>query len=197
MENLAHQILLFAKQLPEGAALATKSLLHLGTRGAVDQALSRLVAEKKLIRAARGVYFVPVTSRFGSRPPSVAQAVAAIAAHRGEVIVAGGAAAANSLGLTTQVPIRQVYWTSGKTRDVRLGEQVVELKHAPRWQLTMPDKEAGHAVRALAWVGPDGAETALRKLKDRLPNEVFSELVKVIPQLPPWLAGSVGKVAYG
>ncbi len=63
------------------------------------------------------------------------QAVEALAAQRGEVIVSSGAAAANSLGLTTQVPVRTVYLTSGRTRKMSLGKQIVELRHAPRWQL--------------------------------------------------------------
>jgi len=91
-------------------------LLHLGNRAAVDQALSRLAEREQLIRAGRGVYLLPVTSRFGTRAPSVEQAVEALASQRGEVIVSSGAAAANSLGLTTQVPVRSVYLTSGRTR---------------------------------------------------------------------------------
>ena len=45
-----------------------------------------------------------------------------------------GAAAANALGLTTQVPVRSVYLTSGRSRTMILGKQVIELQHAPRWQ---------------------------------------------------------------
>ncbi|WP_258120450.1 DUF6088 family protein [Mesorhizobium onobrychidis] len=135
MQRLSEQILAHAGGLPEGTPVSAKSLLHLGNRAAVDQALSRLVERGQLIRADRGVYLRPVTSRFGTRSPSVEQAVEALASQRGEVIVSSGAAAANTLGLTTQVPIRSVYLTSGRTRKMNLGKQVVELRHAPRWQL--------------------------------------------------------------
>jgi hypothetical protein len=136
-------------------------------------------------------------SRFGARAPSVEQAVEALAAQRGEVIVSSGAIAANSLGLTTQVPVRSVYLTSGRTRKMSLGKQTVELRHAPRWQLAMAHRPAGQALRALAWLGPERAETALQTLKRKLPPSEFSELVAAAPQLPNWLARSVGKVAYG
>ncbi len=194
---MSEQILEYAKGRAEGAPLAAKSLLHLGTRAAVDQALSRLAERGQLIRAGRGVYLLPVTSRFGIRSPSVEQAVEAIAAQRGEVIVPSGAAAANSLGLTTQVPVRPVYLTSGRTRKMNLGKQTVELHHAPRWQLAMAHRPAGQAVRALAWLGPEKAEAALQTLKRKLPPSAFIELVTAAPQLPTWLARSVGKVAYG
>lgn len=134
--------------------MCAKSLLHLGTRAAVDQALSRLTKRGQLIRAGRGVYLRPIASRFGPRTPSVEQAVEALASQKGEVIVSSGAAAANALGLTTQVPVRSVYLTSGRSRKMHLGKQVVELRHAPRWQLALANRPAGAAVRALAWLGP-------------------------------------------
>jgi len=195
MQHLSEQILEHIKRLPEGMPIAAKGLLHLGNRAAIDQALSRLTERGQLIRAGRGVYLSPVKSRFGTRPPSVEQAVEAIALQRGEVIVSSGAAAANYLGLSTQVPVRTVYLTSGRTRRMHLGKQVVELRHAPRWQLAMAQSPAGQAVRALAWLGPEKAEAALKTLKGKLSPEAFSELVTAAPQLPTWLAYNVVRVA--
>jgi len=110
--------------------MSAKSLLHLGNRAAVDQALSRLAERGQLIRV-------------GMRSPSVEQAVEGLASQRGEVIVSSGAAAANSLGLTTQVHVRSVYLTSARTRKMNLGNQVVELRHAPRWQLALANWPVG------------------------------------------------------
>lgn len=197
MQRLTEQILAHAKGLAEGTPVAAKGLLHLGNRAAIDQALSRLAERGQLIRAGRGVYLLPVTTRFGTRAPSVEKAVGAIARQRGEIIVPSGAAAANTLGLTTQVPVRSVYLTSGRTRTMSLGKQVVELRHAPRWQLAMAHRPAGEAVRALAWLGPEKAETALKTLKRKLPPAAFNELVAAAPQLPTWLARSVGKAVQG
>lgn len=195
--RLTEQILAHAKGLPEGAPVSAKSLLHLGNRAAVDQALSRLAERMQLVRVGRGVYLLPITSRFGTRAPSVEQAVKALASQRGEIIVPSGAAAANTLGLTTQVPIRSIYLTSGRSRKVSLGKQVVELRHAPRWQLAMAHRPAGEAVRALAWLGPEKAVAALQTLKRKLPPGTFSELVAVAPQLPTWLARSLGNATHG
>lgn len=197
MKRLTDQILSHAESLPEGEPVAAKSLLHLGKRAAVDQALSRLAERGQMIRAGRGVYLRPIESRFGTRTPSIEQAVEALAKQRGEVIVSTGAAAANTLGLTTQVPVRSIFLTSGRSRNMNLGKQVVELRHAPRWQLTLANRQAGEAVRALAWLGPEKAEAALETLKRKLPPSTFGELVAAAPQLPTWLAQSVGKVAYG
>ena len=197
MTRLTEQILAHMTGLPEGAPVSAKGLLHLGNRAAVDQALSRLTERGQLIRAGRGVYMRPIASRFGTRAPSVEQAVEALATQKGEVIVSSGAAAANALGLTTQVPVRFVYLTSGRNRKIRLGEQVVELRHAPRWQLVLANRPAGEAVRALAWLGPEKAEAALTTLKRKMPPGAFDELVAAAPQLPTWLAQSIARVVYG
>jgi hypothetical protein len=191
MERLSEQIIQRAAALPEGTPLAAKGLLHLGSRAAVDQTLSRLTERGQLIRAGRGVYLRPVQTRFGPRSPSIEQAVEALAQQRGEVIVPNGAAAANALGLTRQVPVRFVYLTSGRSRTLTMGKQSVELRHAPKWQLSLAGKTAGQAVRALAWLGPEQAESALRTLKHSLPAPVFVELVDAARQYPTWLASAV------
>ena len=53
MQTLAKQVLEHAAGLPEGTPLAAKELLHLGSRAAVDQVLSRLVQRGALLRACR------------------------------------------------------------------------------------------------------------------------------------------------
>jgi hypothetical protein len=66
MQTLVRQILKHATGLPEGTPLVAKELLHLGSRAAVDQALSRLVQRGAFLRAGRGIYVLPVDSRFGN-----------------------------------------------------------------------------------------------------------------------------------
>jgi hypothetical protein len=163
VSNLAHQVLTHAASLPEGASLSAKALLHLGSRAAVDQALSRLARSGELLRAGRGVYVLPVKGKFGARAPEVAKVVQEWATQRGETVVGNGATAANALGLTTQVPVRQVFLTSGRSRKLKLGAQTVELKHAPPWQLLYPGQAAGEVIRSLAWVGPLGLRSGPRQ----------------------------------
>ena len=97
------------------------------------------------------------------------------------MIVSNGAAAANALGPTRQAPVRSVYLTSGRSRTMSFGKQSVELRHAPRWQLTLAGRPAGHAARALPWLGPGKAEDALHTLKRKLPPSAFGELVAAAP----------------
>ncbi|WP_106639769.1 AbiEi antitoxin N-terminal domain-containing protein [Allosphingosinicella vermicomposti] len=198
MKHVSEKIMKYAAGLPEGAPIVAKALLHLGSRAAVDQALSRLVQRGALLRAGRGLYVRPVESRFGTRAPAAEKVVAALAQQCGETVTPSGAAAANALGLTEQVPVRSVYLTSGPSRRLKVGRQTVELKHAPRWQLALAGRPAGEAVRALAWLGQAKAGPALTKLKRTLPPSAFREMVSVSPLLPPWIAKPVSEIAaYG
>jgi hypothetical protein len=189
--SVAEQILAYAATQPEGTPLTAKGLLHLGTRAASDQALSRLSRAGKLIRSGRGLYVRPVESRFGTRAPSPESVIAEVAKLRGETVATHGAAAANHLGLTTQVPMRSVYLTSGRSRRLKLGAQSIEFKHAPRWQLTNAGRPSGEVVRALAWAGPSHAHEALARIKRELPAEVRRELFASRSALPEWLAQTI------
>ena len=191
MQTLAKQVLKHATGAPEGTPLVAKELLHLGSRAAVDQVLSRLVQRGALLRAGRGIYVLPVESRFGTRAPSAVKMVEGLATQRGETIVAHGAAAANALGLTTQVPMRAVYLTSGPSRQLKLGAQMVEFRHAPIWQLIFPGRAAGEVVRALAWLGPEKAGAAIKKLRTKLPASELKEVASARSRLPTWMAQEI------
>lgn len=195
MTKLPESILLQAQSLPEGGVLSPKEFLHLGSRAAVDQALSRLTKQGKLLRVARGTYVTPVSSRFGTRAPSPEKVVHALAAQNGDVVTPHGASAANTLGLTQQVPIREVYLTSGRTRKLKLGRSEIMVKHAPRWMLALGSGPAGAAVRALAWMGPAHVGESLAALRRTLPPSEWQALASARAALPSWMARAIGEEA--
>ena len=191
MPSLPFLIMSYATESPEGTLLCPSALLHLGSRAAVDQALSRLARKDELLRVCQGVYVRPIQTRFGVRPPAVGKVLASLSALWGETIVPCGEMAANAFGLTTQMPMRSVYLTSGPNRSLRLGGLAVELRHAPRWQLTAPHRPAGEAVRALAWLGPEEVEAGLKAIRPRLSAEDMRELAASRAVMPAWMAEPV------
>jgi hypothetical protein len=191
MNSLGNRLMAEAALLPAGTPLSAKRFLHLGERAAVDQALSRLARSGHLLRAARGLYLRPVETRFGLSAPGLEATLKALELETGEALVPAGAAAANRLGLTTQVPVRAVYLTSGPSRQLALGAQVIELRHAPRWQLVLPGRPAGDAVRALAWLGRQQGTKVAPRLAQTLGPEAVQELSAVRGRLPTWLAAEV------
>ena len=194
MSSLPNLILNHASESPEGALLCPNALLHLGTRAAVDQALSRLARRGRLLRVCQGMYVMPVDTRFGTRPPAVKRVIASLSSLLRETIVPSGGAAANALGLTTQAPVKTIYLTSVPNRRLKLGELAVDLRHAPRWQLVALYRMAGDVVRAIAWLGPQEVDKALRTIEPKLSAEDLEELADSRAIMPAWIAEPVSAI---
>lgn len=198
MPSLSKRIMERACLLPEAAPICAGALLHLGNRAAVDQALSRLARSGRLMRVCQGVYLRPVETRFGPCAPSIDKALGALGDVWGETIVPCGGASAHVLGLTTQIPVRSVYLTSGPDRRLRFGNLEVELRHAPRWQLAAPRRRAGEVIRALAWLGPEEVREGLQSVLSTLSREDIDELADARATMPHWMAEAVSLLAaYG
>ena len=188
MGHLAENIMSVALAMPEGSMMSAKDFLNLGSSAAINNTLSRLAHDGRLLRVSRGAYVRLHQGRFGVRPPSTESVLQSIEARRGETVVAHGAAEANALGLTTQVPIREVFFTSGPSRTLHLGSRCVELKHGSRWQLLLGTRPAGQVIRALSWLGPEAAPAALEQLHSRLPEAEWKAVCGARDALPSWLA---------
>jgi len=189
MAVLSEQILEAAGKRPEGSLLAAKQFLALGKRDAVDQALRRLAARGQLVKITRGRYALPVRSRFGTRPPAPELVMAQYSQEGGQQLVSSGAAAANALGLTTQMPAVQTYLSRSRSQKRYVfGKQQVTIRPAAAWNFLLPDRPAGQAIRALSWLGPDQASAALPTLRRVLPPQEWEALLSVRAELPLWLA---------
>jgi len=189
MAVLSEQILEAAGRRPEGSLLAAKQFLALGKRDAVDQALRRLAARGKLVKITRGRYALPVCSRFGTRPPAPEVVIAQLNLEGAQQLVSSGAAAANALGLTTQMPVQQTFLARIRSQKrYAFGKQQVTIWPAARWNFLLADRPAGQAIRALTWLGPDQASAALLTLRSVLPPQEWEAMLSVSAELPLWLA---------
>lgn len=196
MKSLRHRIVAMAAQMPEGSILSADILFSLGSRNAVDQSLSRLAKSGALMRVGRGLYVKPIQTRFGERAPDPHKVITSLALQAGETMVIGEAAAANALGLTTQVPMRPVYLSSGVSRRLQLGRQVVEIRHAPRWKLALANREAGTALRAMAWAGAEHAQTVASQLSQRMSQSQLAELSSVSTRyMPAWMSRALRQLS--
>lgn len=187
--STTEQIRQHIEALPLGEPFATNSLLSLGSRAAVDQALSRLAKEGVVLRVARGAYVRPKESRFvGKVLPEVKAILEALAGSRGEKIQAHGAQTVLKFGLTTQVPMKPLFYTSGPSRTLQMGNLEVVLKRMNSRLLPLSGTPAGEAFSALWYMGKKQVTPeTIAVIKNCLPQEEFAKL-KNSPQLPSWLA---------
>ncbi len=172
-----------------GRVFLPGDLLDLGSRGAIDVALHRLERAGTIRRLARGVYDYPrIHPQLGPLSPSTDEMAQAIARRTKSTVVRSGAAAANLLGLTTQVPGRAVYLTDGRSRVVRVGGREIRFAHASPMTLAGGDTTPGLVLRALRHLGQDAVEPqAIRRLRDALDTDDKAALVRLRFDAPAWL----------
>jgi hypothetical protein len=127
-ETMLFEAIFAVKDDPERVLLTHKSFLHLGSRSAVTRAFKKLTQQGVLLRIGRGLYVVPVQTRFGSRPPDTHTIIRALEKLQGAAIFPHRAAQANAAGLTTQTPVREVFVSSGPRRWIKLGNQLIEIR---------------------------------------------------------------------
>jgi predicted transcriptional regulator of viral defense system len=180
-------------QRGRGYVFTPAEVLHLGSRAAVDQGLSRLAKAGRIKRLARGVYAYPErNSLVGEVPPSPTAVAEALVRAQSAQAQVSEAAAANALGLTTQVPGRVVYLTNGTPRRRRVGNTVIEFKRASPRRLAGAGTPVGTVVQALRYLGPTGAnEQVAKKLRANLPRRQRQALRALIPLVPAWMRPTI------
>ena len=141
-----------------GGVFTPGDFLDLAGRAAIDQALSRLAKGCQLRRLARGLYDFPKGHpKLGPLSPTPDDVAQALARETGSQVQIAGARAANALGLSTQVPAKNIDLTAGPSRRVVLGKRAVDLHHAAPKHPIAPGSPAGTVVEALRHPGPVGA----------------------------------------
>jgi hypothetical protein len=172
-----------------GQPATSKEFMAFGSRAAVDQALTRLVKAGALSRVTRGVYVRPRRSPYaGEAPPEAIKVAEAIAAETGNVVQVHGAEAVRRMGLSTQVPTRPIFYTSGPSRRFRLGQMEVLLKHVSPRKLALTGRPAGIALTALWYLGKEAVNLeTVERIRSRLPREEFEVLRSSTRLMPGWM----------
>ena len=167
-----------------------KDFLDLGSRGAIDQALSRLVKAGRLRRVGHGLYDKPRISSVLNRPApaELDAAIAALARRDGVRVMPDGLVAANQLGLTNAVPAQVSYVTDGHSRTLEIDGRTVRFRHAGPRVMQWAGRPAAPVVQALRWLGPRAAADGrvVATLRSRLPDEVKLDLLRHGRDLPGW-----------
>lgn len=189
MPKTTERIREYIESLPLGHPVTSRAFLEFGGRAAVDQALTRFVKTGGLSRVARGVYVRPKRSPYvGEVPPEPLKVAEAIAAETGSVIQVHGAEAARRVGLSTQVPTRPIFYTSGPSRRFNLGQMQVLLKHVCPRKLALSGRPAGIALTALWYLGKAAVTLeTIERIRMRLPSEEFEALRTSTRSMPGWM----------
>ena len=196
MKNVSSRRLKRIQHKGRGAVFAPKDFLDLCGRAVVDQTLSRLTRRGTIRRLRRGLYDYPrVSSRLGLLSPDLNDVARAVAKQTDSRLQVSGARAANALGLTTQVPAKTVYLTDGASRRVKVGNQVVQLRHTTPKNLVGAGTASGVVLQALRYLGRDSVDQGvIQRLSQFLSASDKQSLKRDAIYAPDWARPAINQI---
>ena len=179
-----------------GWVFTPKDFLDLGTRASVDMALTRLLNLGSIRRIGRGLYDYPMMhDKLGLLTPDADMIVQAVAVQSGDKVITSGAQAANRLGISTQVPAKSSYATSGASRSKKVAGRTITLKRSRAPILDDASPQANAVLQVLAHLGKINVDSdIIRSLASRLDARDVKALQKARPQMAGWMSDAVLKI---
>lgn len=189
--SLVYIISQHVKRIKKGQPFIGTKFSSLGSRSAINKALSTLVFSGLIVRVARGVYMRPKFNRYiGQVRPSPLTVMKVITTANGETIQVHGAEAVRRLGLSTQMQVVPTYYTSGSSREISIGAASVRLKHVSKDRLQHAGTNVGLVLTALHYVGKRGmSQEILSKINEMLSEEELRKLLDC--KMPKWMRSSL------
>lgn len=192
MQSIEQKILTSVAKCGRGKIIFPQDYASYGTPNAVHKAFGRLVASKKLLRIAQGIYCYPKIEKvlgLGILHPTFEEIAAAIARRDKARIVPTGIYALNKLGLSTQVPMNVVYLTDGSPRKVKLhGERGIQFKHTAKKNLAFQNDFAMLLTFALREIGEDKlTENQLAHIRKIIKPVPLESIKRDFPLIPAWI----------
>jgi len=181
-----------------GKSVSMADLMDLGSRAAVDQALSRLVRKGTIRRVGRGLYAWPQYSTLLNQPasPSPDDLARAWARQYGLRIIPSGAYAANLLGISTQVPAKIIYYTNGRTQTVKLGAYSVKFLNRGPKTMDVTGRLAPHVFQALRYLGANGVTPyVVARLRRLLKPRDKADLKRNLCRATGWMKSVIECIA--
>ena len=121
-----------------GQVILPSDFKDLGTSTAIRKTLSRLVESGQVERMGQGIYVIPKNNKvFGKVLPSMEELAEALAKKEHVKIKPSGQYALNKVGLSTQVPMRLVFLTTGNAKKIRIGRNAIIFKSTTAKKLSM------------------------------------------------------------
>lgn len=187
--KLEYQILTKIKKARRGSLFFADSFATYGTTKAVAKTLERLTKKGELLRVARGMYTRPVKDPvLGVVLPSIEEIAIAIAKRDKATIVPTGSYALYKLGLTTQVPLNIVYYTSASARTISIGNRIIKFKKASAKNLSAIGEISKLVLQALKSIGKDNVtQEQLTRLMQLMRKEKPFHALHDINLAPAWI----------
>lgn len=180
----------------EGAIFFADDFSDIGSQSAIHTTLHRMGKRKMLSRVSHGIYAKPKVSELLNQEilPSAEKVAIAIAKRDKAKLLPSGSYAQYALGLSTQIPLKLVYYTDGKARTIKVGNRTILFKRTTPKNLALKGEIGRLAVQALRDIGSDNVTPQEEeKIIELLKKEDVKDLKHDIALAPQWIAEIMAK----
>jgi len=156
---VSHLVAQRLKHLRKGRPFSIRCLAELGSSSAISKAVAQLVRRGELEHVYRGIYMRPKTSQYTGRVrrPGPWDLLSVIARQSRWKLQIHGADAVRRFGLSTQMPVMPIYYTSGPSRSLFIEKAEIRLVHAAPMVMQCAGTRVGVAITPVFYPGQDGA----------------------------------------
>lgn len=165
----------------------------------VAMALFRLEEKGTIRRVIRGIYDYPRYSELLKQDmaPDIHKVAQALARKFGWRIQPGSAAAANIIGLSTQVPGQYIYQSDGPTRTYKIDKTELKFKHSALKEVGFKQDESAIIVRAFkAFKEEQVSWEMIEKARAWLPPDNRPKVLKDTQGITDWVYAIIKKVCH-
>jgi len=183
-----------------GWVFSSHDFIHEFQRYEIDQTLSGLAKKGDIRRIMRGVYDYPRYSEILKKQvaPDVSQVASALARKFRWSLQPEGNTALNALGLSTQIPAKYCYFSSGPNRRYIIDGQTLEFRKKSSRETAMRHPESMLVVHALKALGENGVTPELiEKLTARYTTAQWSKIKADTTTATGWVYEIIRNIADG
>lgn len=190
MVSIEDKILKRIKSHGRGWAMTNSDFGDIAKTATIDWSLYRL-KDKKLIRPLmRGIYDYPRFSEILQEElaPDMEMVARAIARKFRWNILISGNTALNYLGLSTQIPMRLIYFSDGPSRQYEVAGRILEFKHISFKEARFTNTKSEIVVQALRELGMARITTeVINKMRDFIPASDRNKVLKDTQFTTDWI----------
>ncbi|WP_288867452.1 DUF6088 family protein [uncultured Sneathia sp.] len=166
----------------------------------VRRTLNQLVSENKIKRVINGFYYNPIYSELIGEYEAVSihELALAIARKYNWNIAPCNSTALNLLGLSTQVPTHYKYISSGRYKEYKIGDTVLEFKKVNPGEIANMSLKTATVIQAIKSLGKENiTNEVIQKIRENLTEKERKDLMNESKSVPSWIYEVIREISEG
>lgn len=166
----------------------------------VRRTLNQLVSENKITRVINGFYYNPRYSELIGEYEAVSihELALAIARKYNWNIAPYNSTALNLLGLSTQVPTHYKYISSGRYKEYKIGDTILEFKKVNPGEIANMSLKTATVIQAIKSLGKENITSeVIQKIRENLSEKERIDLMNESKSVPAWIYEVIREICEG